>query len=122
MSDHKVYAVFGVSLTDPSKYGTRIFKDMLAAGYKVYAINPKGGQLFDQPVYKNLSQIPEQVFGAIFVLPAAALDEAVTQCIQGGVKEIYFQPGARDPNAYQKAVQAGIDAIESCFMAENGLW
>ena len=122
MSDHKVYAVFGVSLTDPSKYGTRIFKDMLAAGYTVYAINPKGGQLFDQPVYKNLSQIPEQVFGAIFVLPAAALDEAVTQCIQGGVKEIYFQPGARDPNAYQKAVQAGIDAIESCFMAENGLW
>ena len=122
MTDHRAYAVFGVSLTDPSKYGTRIFKDMLAAGYQVYAVNPKGGEMFGNPVYKTLADIPAEVYGAILVVPPAALNGTVEQCIARGIKEIYFQPGARDPQAYQKAVAAGIDAVESCFMAENGLW
>lgn len=122
MPSRRVFAVFGVSLTDPSKYGSRIFKDLLAAEYTVKAINPKGGILFGQPVYKTLDEIPEQVYGAILVVPPAAVMGAVEQCIRRGVKQIYFQPGARDPQAYQAAQAAGIEAIESCFMAENGLW
>ncbi len=120
--EHRIYVVFGVSLTDPSKYGTRIFKDLLAADYHVYAVNPKGGELFGKTVYTCLADVPEQVYGAILVVPPAVLDNAVTQCVACGVKQIYFQPGARDPQAYQKAVDAGIETIESCFMAENGLW
>lgn len=116
------YAVFGVSLTDPSKYGSRIFNDLLALDYTVYAINPKGGSLFGQPVYKSLADIKQPVYGAILVVPPPAVAEAVDQCIKAGVQEIYFQPGARDPQAYQKAVQAGIHAVEGCFMAENGIW
>ena len=122
MPDHHVYAVFGVSLSDPSKYGTRIFKDLKALDYRVYAVNPKGGTLLGSPLYKTLADIPEPVYGAILVVPSAAVMGAVEQCIAAGVKEIYFQPGARDPQAYQKAVAAGIEAIESCFMAENGIW
>ena len=122
MAERRAWAVFGVSLTDPSKYGSRIFKDLLAADYTVYALNPKGGQLFGKPVYKSLSDIPSEVYGAILVVPPAAVMGAVEQCIACGVKEIYFQPGARNPQAYQKAVAAGIEAVESCFMAENGLW
>lgn len=122
MADNRVYAVFGVSLTDPAKYGTRIYKDLLAYGYNVYAVNPKGGELAGKPVYKTLADLPEKAYGAILVVPPAALDGAVEQCIKGGVKEIWFQPGARDPQAYQKAVAAGIDAQENCFMAANGIW
>lgn len=122
MSLSHSYVVFGVSLTDPTKYGSRIYKDMLAAGYDVYALNPKGGSLFGKPVYKNLSEVPQKIYGAILVVPPASVLAAVQQCIVGGVKEIYFQPGARDPQAYQQAVSAGINAIESCFMADNGLW
>lgn len=118
----RAYAVFGVSVTDPAKYGTRIFTDLLAAGYTVYAINPKGGTLQGRPVYRTLAEVPGDIDGAILVVPPAALDGAVEQCKARGVKQIYFQPGARDPQAYQKAVAAGIEAVEGCFMAENGLW
>ena len=118
----RVYAVMGVSLTDPSKYGTRIFKDLLAAGYRVYAVNPKGGELLGNPVYKTLAELPAAPDAVIMVLPPAALDGAVAQCIAAGVKEIWFQPGARDERARQKAQTAGIKTVESCFMAENGIW
>ena len=122
MHDNRVYVVFGVSLTDTSKYGSRIFHDLLAMDYHVYAINPKGGTLFAHPVYKTLQDVPAQVYGAILVVPPAAVMGAVQQCMSAGVKEIYFQPGARDPQAYQAAQAAGIETIEGCFMAENGLW
>ena len=122
MTDRRVWAIFGVSLTDPSKYGSRIFNDLLASDYDVYALNPKGGELFGKTVYKTLADIPVEVYGAILVVPPAAVMGAVEQCISRGVKEIYFQPGARDPQAYQKVVSAGIEAVESCFMAEHGLW
>ncbi len=122
MSGLDTYAVFGVSLTDPAKYGSRIFKDLLALNYRVYAINPKGGTLFGKPVYKSLAEIGQPIYGAILVVPPAAVADAVRQCIRAGVQEIYFQPGARNPQAYQQAVQAGIHAVEGCFMAENGIW
>lgn len=118
----RAYAVFGVSLTDPSKYGTRIFTDLLAHGYRVYALNPKGGKLDGKPVYKQLADLPEKVYGAILVVPPAAVSGAVEQCIALGVKEIWFQPGARDTQSRQRAEAAGIRAIESCFMAQNGIW
>ena len=122
MAERRAWAVFGVSLTDPSKYGSRIFKDLLAADYRVFAVNPKGGTLFGKPVYKTLTDIPYEIYGAILVVPPVAVMGAVEQCIAKGIKEIYFQPGARDPRAHEKAVAAGIEAVESCFMAENGLW
>ncbi len=121
-ADRRAYAVMGVSLTDPAKYGTRIFKDLHAAGYRVYAVNPKGGELFGVPVYKTLSDIPAEIYGVILVLPPQALEGAVQQCIASKVKEIWFQPGARDSRAQQKAAEAGIETVENCFMAANGIW
>lgn len=122
MADRRVYAVMGVSLTDPSKYGTRIFKDLRAAGYTVFAVNPKGGELFGAPVYKTLAQVPASVYGVIMVLPPAALAGAVQQCIDCAVQQIWFQPGAREAHAQQKAQEAGIEVMENCFMAANGVW
>lgn len=122
MEPRRVYAVMGVSLTDPSKYGTRIFKDLRAADYNVFAVNPKGGTLLGAPVYQTLVQIPARIYGVIMVLPPAALQAAVQQCIEAGVQEIWFQPGARDENARQQAQAAGIEAIEDCFMAAHGVW
>ena len=84
MPARRVYAVMGVSLTDPSKYGTRIFKDLLAAGYRVYAVNPKGGELLGNPVYKTLAELPATPDGVIMVLPPAALDGAGGAVYSGG--------------------------------------
>lgn len=122
MPKEKVYAVFGVSVTDPTKYGTRIYRDMRLFGYDAYAINPKGGELDGRPVYKTLADLPQKADCAIMVLPPNVLVGAVEQCIKGGVKQIYFQPGARDEKAKQLAEQADIETVESCFMADNGIW
>ena len=121
MYDYKTIAVFGVS-QDTSKYGYKIFTSLLAQGLSVYGIHPKGGTLNGRPLFTCLVEVPVPVEVAVMVVPPAALAGAVAQCQQAGVKEIWFQPGAREEAAYQMAVRAGIKAINGCFMKENGFW
>ncbi len=121
MYQNKTLAVFGVS-ENPAKYGHKIFKTLLAQGLRVFGINPKGGTAAGQPLFARLADVPAPVEVAIMVIPPAALQEAVEQCVRGGVKEIWFQPGAQDPAARQLAEQAGLEAVDSCFIADNGFW
>ena len=118
---NKKIAVFGVS-QDPSKYGYKIFHTLLQKGFAVYGINPKGGNADGQTIYSSLAQIPAPVEVAIMVIPPAALLPAVQACKEKGVKEIWFQPGAQQDEAFVVATAAGIKAVNACFMAENGLW
>ena len=121
MYENKTIAVFGVS-ADPSKYGYQIFKTLLDKGFRVFGINPKGGQVAGQTVFKELAFLPVKPDVAIMVIPPAALEGAVRQCAAAGVKEIWFQPGAQSAQAHEQAVNAGMEAVDSCFMADNGLW
>lgn len=121
MYKNKVLAVFGVS-SDPSKYGYKIFKTLLTKGFRVFGVNPKGGEVEGQPVFCDLASVPVTPEVAIMVIPPTALLQAVEQCVKAGVREIWFQPGAQSQEAYNRAIQSGIQAIESCFMADNGLW
>lgn len=117
----KVIAVFGAS-EDPSKYGYKILTELSANGMDVYGINPKGGHVKGHTFFTCLADVPVKVDVAIMVVPPVALPGAVEQCIQGGVHEIWFQPGARSESAFKTAAAAGIHAVNSCFMAENGFW
>lgn len=117
----KNIAVFGAS-EDPSKYGYKILTELAANGLHVYGINPKGGHIKGNTFFTCLADVPTKVDIAIMVVPPVVLHGAVEQCVRAGVREIWFQPGARLESAYQAAVAAGIHAINSCFMAENGFW
>jgi len=118
---NKTIAVFGVS-QDLSKYGYKIFHTLLQKGFKVYGINPKGGQVDGQNLYVLAADVPGIIDVAIMVIPPAALLGAVEQCKAKGVKEIWFQPGAQEDSAFVLATATGIRAVNACFMAENGLW
>ena len=118
---NKTIAVFGVS-QDPSKYGYKIFHALLAQGFHVYGINPKGGQVDGKNLYTSLAEVSGAIDVAIMVIPPAALLGAVEMCKTKGVQEIWFQPGAQEDKAFVLATAAGIKAVNACFMAENGLW
>ena len=118
---NKTIAVFGAS-QDTAKYGYKIFHTLLQKGFRVYGINPKGGHVDGQSFYTSLAEVPGPVDVAIMVIPPAALEQAVAQCIEKHVQEIWFQPGAQSQAAFSAATQADIHAVNACFMAENGLW
>ena len=114
-------AVIGVS-ADPEKYGHKIFRDMLAAGYSVVGVNPRGGSILDRGVYRNLDEIEPRPDLVITVVPPAVTEKIVDDCGRLGIKNLWFQPGSGSDTAERKARGYGIRTVSACFMVRKGIW
>ncbi len=115
-------AVVGVS-ERTEKYGNRIFRDLVAAGYDVEGVNPRGGEVAGKKIFaqlKDVAPLPEMV---ITVVMPQITEQIVDQCIALGIKEIWMQPGSESSAAIEKAERAGMNVThDSCFMVQKGIW
>ena len=119
--EYKLIAVVGVS-DDESKYGHRIFRDLLGAGYPVKGVNLKGGVVLGHAIYKRLSDLEKKPDLVLTVVPPASTLLLVEECEKLGIKNIWMQPGSASAAAIEKARAYGIKTISACFMAVKGLW
>ena len=119
--EYKLIAVVGVS-DDASKYGHRIFRDLLKAGYPVKGVNPKGGFVLGNNIYKDLADIERKPDLVITVVPPAATEKVVESCNKLGIKTIWMQPGSESDAAIARAADYGIQTISACFMVQKGVW
>jgi len=119
--EYKLIAVVGVS-DDASKYGHKIFRDLLNAGYPVQGVNPKGGFVLGQQVHKSLSEMEKRPDLVITVVHPAVTEKIVEECNKLGVKHIWMQPGSDSDKAVDKAKEYGIRATQACFMVMKGVW
>lgn len=113
------WAVVGVS-DNREKYGNIIFRDLLGAGYKVYAVNPKLTEVEGQPCYPNLAALPELPAVVDLVVPPHAAMAVIDECHQLGIKRLWFQPGSESDEAIEKAESLGITVLaNACIMIEK---
>lgn len=117
----KKIAVIGVS-SDQSKYGHKIFKDLKRGGYAVWPVNPKGGLLLGDTVYKSLSELPSKPDIVISVVPPEITEKIVEECNILGIKHIWMQPGSESEKAVKKAKEYEIETTAACFMVSNKIW
>ncbi|MHB9155219.1 MAG: CoA-binding protein [Endomicrobiales bacterium] len=117
----KRIAVAGVS-SDESKYGSRIFRDLLAAGYDVAGINPRGGSVLGRKLYKDLREMEYVPDVVVMVVPPLVTEKLVDVCAEKGVKEIWMQPGSESGTALEKAEKRGIKVTAACIMITSGVW
>lgn len=120
-SEYKLIAVVGVS-DDASKYGHKIFRDLLKAGYPVKGVNPKGGFVLGNNIYKSLSEIETRPDLVITVVHPAVTEKVVEECNALGIKTVWMQPGSESEAAAEKARTYGIKTISACFMVQKGVW
>ena len=121
VKEYGLIAVVGVS-DDASKYGHKIFRDLLNAGYPVKGVNPKGGFVLGSNIYKSLSEMEKRPELVITVVPPGATEKVGEECNKLGVKAIWMQPGSDSQAALEKAKAYGIKTITACFMVEKGVW
>lgn len=118
----KRIAVAGVS-ADENKYGHKIFKDMIDAGYDVVGINPSGGVILGKKIYKSLSEMAYVPDVLITVVQPAVTEKIVGEAIKKGVKAIWMQPGSESQAAIDEARKNGINVtFNACIMVMNGIW
>lgn len=113
------YAVIGVS-KNPEKYGYRVFKDLLGAGWEVYPVNPKEDEILGQKVYPKLSNIDKKIDVVIFVVPPQVTLEVLNEVEKLDIKNVWLQPGSESPEAIEYCKKNEINCIhDACIMIER---
>lgn len=115
------FAVVGAS-ADRSKYGNKVLRVYLQNKRKVYAVNPRGGEIEGLVVYRDLAELPELPHGVSIITPPSVTEQVVEQAVSLGVKHLWMQPGAESEAAISHARKNGVNVVAkgSCALVVLG--
>jgi predicted CoA-binding protein len=120
--NRRVWAVVGAS-QDRSKFGNRIYRNLRSAGYVVYPVNPRGGELEGAQVYPTLADLPESPEVIDLVVPPAATEQVVKEAHQLGLSRVWMQPGAESETAIAYCHDHGLQVVHhACAMVHRRQW
>jgi acetyl coenzyme A synthetase (ADP forming)-like protein len=110
-------AVIGAS-RDPTKLGYGLARNLIQSNYKgaVHFINPKGGTLFNQPIYASILDAPDPLDLAILLIPAPLIPAVLQECGQRGLKAVIIGSGG-----FRETGQQGAELEEQCLQIVRSL-
>ncbi|UCE11190.1 MAG: CoA-binding protein [Candidatus Thorarchaeota archaeon] len=87
-------AVVGVSTSNPFSPGNVIFRKLCFENdLTTYAINPKGGTVEGQKVYKSIPEAPGDIDLVVIAVPSRFVPQILEQCGEKGVKAVIVVSG-----------------------------
>jgi predicted CoA-binding protein len=118
MLDLKTWAVVGAT-EHRDKFGYKIMKALKDKGYDVIPVNPGYETVMDIKCYKTVFDIPYNVDCVdVVVSPQRALN-VIDECLEKGIKYIWFQPGTYDDQVIEKALTSGLLTVyDHCVLVE----
>jgi predicted CoA-binding protein len=119
LDKRNVIAVVGAS-RNPEKYGHQVYKDLKAAGYKVYPVNPNAKEILGDKVYPDLRSLPVKPDIVNIVVPPTVTREVVKTCKELGITIVWMQPGSESKEAIEFCETNRIEVIHGvCIMIER---
>jgi predicted CoA-binding protein len=90
-------------------------------GYRILPINPRGGEMFGEPVYRSLADV-DVPFEVVDVFrPPREAQTVAGQAVASGAKVLWFQPGTHTEGAVRLAREAGMTVVtDRCMGATHG--
>jgi uncharacterized protein len=114
----KRIAVVGAS-ADPSKPAHQIPRYLQQQGYRILPVNPRGGQLFGEPVARSLGEVEGPVDVVEVFRPANETPEIAREAVRIGAKVLWLQLGIASEEARQVAEAAGLTVVMDRCMGET---
>lgn len=120
--NERVWAIVGAS-EDRSKFGSRVYRVLRDAGYRVYAVNPNVTAVEGDPAYPTLADLPEPPAVVNLVVPPAVSERIVEEASALGLKRLWFQPGAESERAVRRCAELGLGCVhDDCSMVRRRRW
>jgi hypothetical protein len=111
------WAVVGAT-QKKDKFGYQMFKALIDNGNTVYPVSPKYEEIDGVKAYKSIKDIPEKIDVVGFIVNPEAGLKLIQDVIDLGIKNIWMQPGTRDPRIVEIATDNDINVVFSCVMVE----
>jgi uncharacterized protein len=114
----KRIAVVGAS-ADPSKPAHQIPRYLQQQGYRILPVNPRGGQLLNEPVARSLFEVEGPVDVVEVFRPATEAPEIARAAVEIDAKVLWLQLGIASEEARQVAEAAGLTVVMDRCMGET---
>ena len=111
-------AVVGAS-GDPAKPAHRIPRYLREQGYRILPVNPRGGELFGEPVARSLPEVDGPVDVVDVFRPADEAPQIARQAVEIGAKVLWLQLGIESQEAREIAEAAGLTVVMNRCMGET---
>lgn len=109
-------AVVGAS-SDESKYGYRVFKDLLGKNLDVVPVNPKLDELLEVKAFSELGSINPKPTLVVTVVPPEVTESITDKVIELGIDHVWMQPGSESQKAIDKLIENNVEVtFNSCIM------
>jgi predicted CoA-binding protein len=106
----KTIAVVGAS-ADPSKASHRVPAYLQSQGYRILPVNPRGGEIFGEHVFRALTEIDVPVDVVEVFRPAQEAPEIARQAVSIGAKVLWLQLGIVSEEARHIAEAARLTVV-----------
>jgi predicted CoA-binding protein len=112
LENARTIALVGAS-DRPDRPSNRVMKTLQDHGYRVIPVNPQitGEHVHGEFVFRELSQLGDQIDIVDIFRNSAVAGEAVDQAIAIGAKAVWMQLGVIDVKAAARAEAAGLQVV-----------
>ena len=118
LSSAKNIAVVGLS-PDESKPSNEVAKFLIERGFNVFPVYPKFDEILGRKIYRNLTQIDENIDIAVMFRKGEFASELVKDAVKKGVKTLWLQLGIANDEAGAVARENGINFVQDkCIKIE----
>jgi predicted CoA-binding protein len=104
------FVVYGAS-NNEEKYGTKVMKNLLKRGKKVYLVHPANKEMYGIKCEKSILDIDDQIDGVSIIIPPLQTRKVANDIIKTNAKMVWMQPGAEDNEAIKLLEENGIKVI-----------
>lgn len=113
-------AIIGAS-ADRSKFGNKSLRAHRDAGYTVFPINPKGGEVEGVAAIASILDVPEIRLDRISVyLSPAILLKSLPDIAAKGCEELWLNPGTESTEVIEAAKKLGLNVVVGCSIVDLG--
>jgi hypothetical protein len=113
-------AVVGAS-ADRRKYGNKAVRAFRNAGYDVYPINLKEGEIEGLKSYRSLDDLPVDRLDSVTIyIPPEAVLGVLDQVAIKRPGEVWLNPGTASREVVARAEALGLHAIQACSILGVG--
>jgi len=119
LRDYKRIAMVGLSANPyrPSHFAALY---MRAAGYEIFAVNPRESQILGRPCYASLADVPPPLEIVDIFRESSAVPAIVEEAIACHAKVVWMQLGVIHEGAAARALEAGLEVVmDRCVKIEH---
>jgi predicted CoA-binding protein len=109
-AEAKTIAVVGAS-GDERKPAHTIPRYLQRQGYRIFPVNPKGGEILGEKVYERLEDVPEAIDVVDVFRPSPETPDVARDAVKVGAKVLWLQEGIESEEADRIASEGGLRVV-----------